>query len=192
MNTKAKVIIAILTTALVVVLVMFFLTKGNNDTKPETVEPTKQPEKVTIVIKFNTDGGNTIEDMVVTKGEAFNLPTPVKEGYKFLGWFEGETAYTDAETSSIDKDISLVASWEKIEVKTNTLKVTFDSRGGNKIDSMTFNCTNGAATLNNLPTPKKDSHSFMTWEDKFNTPILDGALITCEGELNLFAVWEKN
>ena len=40
-------------------------------------------------IKFIANGGILEKtEMVVVEGEELNLPTPIKEGYKFVGWFK--------------------------------------------------------------------------------------------------------
>ena len=59
---------------------------------------------------------------------------------------------------------------------------------------MKFKCIDGAATLNNLPIPKKDSYDFLSWIDKYGKAILNGALIKCEGKdpsMRLAAKWQK-
>ena len=177
MDNKAKIILILIMLVLIIGGI-FYLTKDNKE------EPKNNIEKIKIT--FNTDGGSTVENMEITKGESFNLPTTTNEGYNFIGWYNGETEYK--ETSIIQNDLTLTAKWE--EIKEDTLTVTFDSRGGNEIEPMIIKCENDSATIKNLPVPKKGTSNFMTWEDKFGTPILNEALIECGGELNLYAVWE--
>ncbi len=139
-------------------------------------------EKITIA--FNSDGGTSVSEIEIIKGESFKLPTTTREGYEFIGWYSGEVKYTDENTNTITKNTILTAKWEE-----EGLTVIFDSRGGNTIEPMKFKCTDGAATLLNLPIPVKANTEFVTWEDKFGTSILNEALITCEGDLTLYAVW---
>jgi hypothetical protein len=40
-----------------------------------------------IIISFNTNGGNLIEDLDSSKIDLNQLPIPIKEGYTFMGWF---------------------------------------------------------------------------------------------------------
>lgn len=68
----------------------------------------------------------------------------------------------------------------------NDYKVTFDTKGGNEIDPIYFE---KGETLDRLPTPVLNGFRFIRWEDKFMTPIYDGALI--DGDITLYAVWEK-
>lgn len=65
-------------------------------------------------ITFNTDGGNNIEQIVVENGVITNLPTPIKEGYNFLGWYSEDNKYDVG--SGITENLTLIAKWEKINV----------------------------------------------------------------------------
>ena len=196
MSKKKKIIIAIIV-ALVLIgaaVTLFFVLKddkkGGNDPKP-----TQNVTKITIT--FDADGGEKIDDMEVEKGKSFQLPETKKEGYTFAGWYNGSALVTDDDTAELKKNTLLTAKWEKEEetkADEKTLTVTFDSKGGSKVKDMTFKCSSdGAATLKNLPKPKKDSYEFRAWEDKFGKAILDGAKITCDGDkptLKLYAGWE--
>src|SRR5699024_12100306 len=62
---------------------------------------------------------------------------PVKEGYKFLGWYSGATKYDT--TSRVYRDLDLVAKFKKIEDTTEPeeptppiekVNITFDGNGG--------------------------------------------------------------
>ena len=63
-------------------------------------------------ISYDLDGG-TCNDLVTSfkENDEVKLPTPTKEGYKFLGWYDGDTQITKIE----NKDYELKAKWEKIE-----------------------------------------------------------------------------
>jgi uncharacterized repeat protein (TIGR02543 family) len=44
-----------------------------------------------ITISFETNGGNEIEDMVINMNStSVELPTPIREGYTFVGWYLDE------------------------------------------------------------------------------------------------------
>ena len=165
----------------------FIFFNKDKDTKPAT---NNKDEKITIT--FDSDGGTKVEDMKVKKGSSFQLPETTKEGYTFVGWYNGSKLYTDDDTASIKKDIVLTAKWEENKKEITELKVTFDSKGGSKVKDVTFKCTDEVATIKNLSKPTKDGYNFMSWEDKHGKSILDGASIVCDGtDLKLYAVWEK-
>lgn len=195
---KKKVIIIVVATLLALLIaggVLFFiLRKDKDDKKDDTNKPVKIVE---ITITFDADGGEKVDDMTIEKGKSFQLPSTTKEGYTFEGWYNGSVLVTDDDTDKLEKDTLLTAKWvkedePKTEVK--TLTVSFDSNGGSKVSELKFKCSSdGAATLKNLPKPKKDSYEFRAWEDKFGKAILDGAKITCDGDkptLKLYAAWE--
>ncbi len=63
-------------------------------------------------ISFDSLGGTPIEDLVLEEGESLkNLPTPTKEGYKFLYWLYQNKELKDLK---VTKDMTLIAKWQKI------------------------------------------------------------------------------
>ena len=189
MNKKKLIIIilSIVACLLIAGLVLFFILK--DDDKNEK-KGTKEVSKITIT--FDADGGEKVEDMKVTKGSSFQLPETTKEGFTFAGWYNGDKLITDDDTDKLTKNIVLTAKWKELEEDDIVMNITFDSKGGSKVNSMTVKCTDGTAVIKSLPKPKKDSYNFMSWEDKHGKSILKGAKLTCEEntELKLYAIWE--
>jgi len=69
-------------------------------------------EKYTI--KFNTDGGTTIPNQVIEKGNKVERPSNLtKTGYIFKGWTLNGSVYNFS--TKVTKNITLEASWKKIE-----------------------------------------------------------------------------
>ena len=66
-------------------------------------------EKDKYTITFDTDGGDSIENMTVAWGETLTLPTPTKTGYTFAGWYNGETKFEDKVMPS--ENLVLIAKW---------------------------------------------------------------------------------
>ena len=95
----------------------------------------------TITIKFDTDGGSKIDDMIVVKGETLKLPqNPTKEGYKFKTWVDkNETPIYDE--ALLLEDTTLKAVWEKVEVKTNNTNNTTNSGNENPVNNSQENKT---------------------------------------------------
>lgn len=74
-------------------------------------------------IKFDSDGGTTIPNQVIKKGEVISKPIdPVKEGYLFKGWMINGVVYDFSK--SVESDLELVAIWEKVEHDVTTKKIT--------------------------------------------------------------------
>ncbi len=65
-------------------------------------------------VRFETNGGNRIEDAVVLEGEKIPEPAvPVREGYVFEGWYS-DAAYTkawDFANDTVMSDMTLYARW---------------------------------------------------------------------------------
>ena len=40
-----------------------------------------------ITIRYESDGGGIFSESSIKKGSGIKLPTPLKKGYKFMGWY---------------------------------------------------------------------------------------------------------
>lgn len=72
------------------------------------------PEPSTYTISFVTNGGNEIEPITVEKGTVLSqtdLPVPAKQGAMFLTWNTDEALTDPYWESTIDRDITLYASY---------------------------------------------------------------------------------
>ena len=67
------------------------------------------------IITFNPNGGTVTPTTMQTKGDGTlaSLPTPIRTGYRFLGWFTAVTGGTEITTSTVfDEDTTVYARWE--------------------------------------------------------------------------------
>ena len=108
------------TFVLFLVLISIVFVGCSNKTKTEEPKKSTEPEKTVQVekytIEYDLDGGECSElPKEFEENKFFNLPTPTKEGYDFLGWYEGDKK-VEALTN---KNYSLKAKWELqvLEVK---------------------------------------------------------------------------
>ena len=75
-------------------------------------EPKPEEPKQFIVTIEKEDG--TVETKVVTEGQTVERPAdPEKPGFKFLGWFVGETEFDFS--APITADMTIEAKWEEIK-----------------------------------------------------------------------------
>ena len=83
-------------------------------TKDVTLKATWISETAdTITIKFDTNGGSKIEDIIIVKGETLKLPqNPTKAGYKFVTW-ETENGTPIYNEALLSESVTLYAVWEK-------------------------------------------------------------------------------
>lgn len=95
----------------------------------------------TYVVKFDSDGGTTISNQIIEKGDIIEKPeNPIKEGYTFIGWFLNDDVYDFS--STVENDIELKAKWEEIKQTNN--KHNEDSNG--KSDNNSSNIKNDITT----------------------------------------------
>lgn len=137
------------------------------------------------VVTFDSDGGSKLDSTEVEEGKKLSVPDePTKEGYEFIGWTLNDKAY-DFETE-VTKDITLKATWKKIEDSKKTYTVTFDTDGGNKISSKKVVEGNKVSKPIN---PTKSGYTFEGWT-------LNGKTYNFSSKVNsnitLKAVWKKN
>ena len=78
--------------------------------------------KPTMVISFDTDGGETLVAQTVECDKPLDLPTPKKEGYKFLHWMDKNEVMITNEAKLVCHDITLKAKWQQEETKTTETK----------------------------------------------------------------------
>lgn len=113
-------------------------------------------------------------------------------GEKFIGWYEvidfkdGKDVLAEKPfdfKTKINRKIKLKALYE---AKAKFITITFDSRGGSKVDPITIK----EGELLKLPTkPTYKGYVFQVWEDKNGTPIYNDALLA--EDTTLYAKWQK-
>ena len=106
--------------------------------------------------------------------------------YEVVGVKEKEDVLADKPfdfNTKIDKDIKLKALYKG---KVETITITFDSKGGSTVDSITIN--KGTELI--LPKdPTYAGYTFKGWYDINETPIHNNVLL--EEDTTLYAKWEK-
>ena len=141
--------------------------------------------KEAITITFDTKGGSKIDNITIGKDTELTLPKePTRDGYVFKGWVDkNETPIYNKVL--LAEDTTLYAVWEK-DATSNKITITFDTRGGSKIESITIS-KDTELTLPKEPT--RDGYIFKGWVDKNETPIYNKVLLA--EDTTLYAVWEK-
>lgn len=87
-------------------------------------------EKYTVT--FNSNGGSSVESVVVEKGQTVNKPTnPTRKNYEFVSWQLNGKDYDFSK--EITSDITLVAKWKKDTVVTYKVEATDSFVGQVKI-----------------------------------------------------------
>ena len=108
--------------------------------------------------------------------------------YKDKGIFTNTYKCSDGKTKTVLKATKYVCPMKDIqeEDKKETITITFDTKAGSKIDSITIS-KDTELTLPKDPT--LDGYVFKGWVDKNETPIYNKVLLA--EDTTLYAVWEK-
>jgi len=168
MKKKMKAVIGI-------TIILFMLLSG-------TLLLLNKEEKYKII--FDTNGGNSLSNVEVTKDTTINeLEIPKKEGYVFLYW-TNDGKIVEA-TDKITKDMHLVAIWEEKEISLNKYTVIFDTKGGSKVASQEIE---EKKTVFKPSNPTKQGYKFKYWtlsgeKYDFNQQVTKN--------ITLVAAWEK-
>lgn len=117
------------------------------------------------------------------------LPTPTRTDYTFLGWYSrpecGGEKYT-ASTLMPRTNITLYAGWLQ---NGKSLIVNYDPNDGECDKTKSLVPFNG--TISDLPTPKREGHTFLGWFDETGKQYTSSTKVT-DNNLSLFAKWEIN
>ncbi len=142
---------------------------------------------ITYYVSYDTNGGAPLDQQSYTVEYALTLPTPLRNGYAFLGWynnyaFQGEPV-TEIPVGSVGTK-TFFAKWSEPLSYT----VRFESNGGSPISNMTYTAESPSFLL---PTPTLRYYEFAGW---YSNAEFKGAPITTVsygswGNLSLYAKW---
>ena len=172
--------------------------------KAKWIENAKEAD--TYNVTFDSNGGSSVSSIVVKSGEATILPTPTRSGYKFLGWYDGETLITSS--SQITTNVRLTAKWEQVQQSSTTpanngnsgqqastggsgsttpvnpkptvnkYTVTFNANGGSASTTTISDVTEGSTIT--VPTASRDGYTFDGWFDANGNQLTSGTKITAD------------
>ena len=113
------------------------------------------------------------------------LPVPTKDGFEFLGWYNGDTKYTYEDT--FDSDITLTARWAE-----KTCTVTFNAGPGSIYKNENTISVPSGSTINCPPGANRTDYSFEGWyteEDGEGAKLQSDTVIT--DDIIYYANWVK-
>ncbi len=150
-------------------------------------------EKSESTVTFDADGGKMEGGDITAKvGDTIILPDCTKEGYEFIGWYDGDTCAGQAgEEYTVSDDVTLKARYEKKEDETVICTVTFDADGGEAARE-SISAEKGSAII--LPACSKTGYEFLGWFLASDDSICAGQAgeeFTVQGDIILKAHFEK-
>ncbi len=93
------------------------------ETQPPIVYPDPNPPapstggggSSSVTIKLNANGGTLLNNVTVKRGTVATLPTPVRDGYVFAGWYTDSNFTTPFDTEMvINRSYTLYAKWVEL------------------------------------------------------------------------------
>ncbi len=135
-------------------------------------------------ITFNSKGGSNVASITKEKMSVVNEPTkPTYNGYRFIGWSKNENGSDRVSWPlTLEEDITLYAIWVK------QVTITFDSKGGSKVDSITGDYQ---TSINEPTKPTYEGYRFMGWSKKENSSEIVSWPLTLEEDTTLYAIWNE-
>lgn len=92
------------------------------DTVNEAIRAAKPGDTITVIednsvtrsytVSFDRNDGNAIASVTVPEKTEITLPTPIREGYEFEGWYDGNKLVKSSYT--VTANVTLTAHWNKI------------------------------------------------------------------------------
>lgn len=181
---------------------VFIIARPNKDTKQSewTAFTVQSASSKNVKITFNTNGGSVSQNSkTVTSGSTYgSLPTPLRDGYTFDGWYTSASGGSQVTSSSTcSSNITLYAHWTAVP-KQKTVKITFDPNGGRT--SQSSKTITGGSRLTGLPTATRNGYMFLGWAmDKidpdasgfYTTTVVSEGAFSFDKDTTLYAYWDK-
>lgn len=140
--------------------------------------------KESCTVTYESNGGLPVNDVSVTLGDVIRpWKTTTKADFVFDGWYR-DAGLTQPFTSTdvVTSNMTLYAKW-----KENTCTVTFDSKGGSPVSSLSVQ---KGATYITMPTsPTKADATFVWWYKDEDCTIPFDQSEAINSDMTLYAKW---
>ena len=142
-------------------------------------------------ITFDAKGGTKTNSIKVECGKELPmLPTPTRNGYRFVSWADknGKVILKGALLSC--ENVTLYANWEvKEKPSAKTFTVTYDSKGGSAVKNSVVTC---GENLKLPANPTRENYKFINWcTDKLGQNEFDFSSTAITASITLYANWEQ-
>lgn len=136
-------------------------------------------------LTFESNGGTVVNPITQNYQTPLALPTPVKDGFDFAGWYR-DTQFSQVfnETTMPPESIQVYAKWSA-----SPYSITFESNGGSVVPTLSANY---GETITKPEDPTKLGHTFIGW---FSDTALENAFVFSQmpiGGATLYAKWSVN
>ena len=133
-------------------------------------------------VTFQSEGGSEVASQIRANTPAARPADPTKEGYTFIGWYNGESEW-NFETP-VTADLPLTAKWQ-----INRYTITFDTAGGSEVAPITQDY---GTTITAPANPAKTGYTFAGWNREIPTTMpAENMTITARWQVNQYTITFK-
>ena len=133
-------------------------------------------------VTFQSEGGSEVASQIRANTPADQPADPTKEGYTFIGWYNGESEWNFK--TPVTADLTLTAKWQ-----INQYTITFDTAGGSEVPSITQDYGTAITAPAN---PTKTGYTFAGWDKTIPTTMPAGDMtITARWQVNQYTITFK-
>lgn len=126
-------------------------------------------------VTFQSEGGSDVASQIRANTPAARPADPTKEGYTFIGWYNGESEW-DFETP-VTAVLTLTAKWQL-----NRYTITFDTAGGSEVPSITQDY---GTAITPPAAPTRTGYTFAGWDKTIPSTMP-------AGDMTITARWTEN
>ena len=126
-------------------------------------------------VTFQSEGGSEVASQIRANTPADQPADPTKEGYTFIGWYNGESEW-NFETP-VTENLTLTAKWQL-----NRYTITFDTAGGSEVPSITQDY---GTAITPPAAPTRTGYTFAGWDREIPTAMP-------AGDMTITARWPEN
>ena len=167
---------------------VFMNNLGNVDSGGMDFQITPIGIRPSIVVSKSVLASNTVGAKIVTYGSTYGtLPTPIKDGYRFLGWYTtGGVKIEETAKVTITSNQTLYAQWAS---GTGSYTVTFVYNDG--VTTNTTKVVTNGTLYGSLPTPSKSGYTFSGWytSSSGGTKITKYSIVDLSSNITLYALY---
>ena len=133
-------------------------------------------------VTFQSEGGSEVASQIRANTPAARPADPTKEGYTFIGWYNGESEW-DFETP-VTAVLTLTAKWQ-----INRYTITFDTAGGSEVPSITQDY---GTAITPPAAPTRTGYTFAGWDKTIPATMpAENMTITARWQVNQYTITFK-
>ena len=133
-------------------------------------------------VTFQSEGGSEVASQIRANTPADQPADPTKEGYTFIGWYNGEEKWNFAD--AVATDLPLTAKWQ-----INRYTITFDTAGGSEVPSITQDY---GTAITPPAAPTRTGYTFAGWDKAIpSTMPAENITLTAQWQVNQYTITFK-